>query len=176
MATPVTIFQLAKHILLVLRQHTITGDDWKLQKLCYFAHAHYLGLGHGPLVATQFQAWRDGPVSPELRNGRASIQSADPLPVELQAHVNRVLVDYAHKSTNELCELSHYDLIPKTPWKFVRRDTPDGEHSSEPIPDDVTQDYYTELLAVLGKPVEIGFEGTVEELFAHIRGQRVNAV
>lgn len=165
---PVTIFQLAKHILAVLRQHTIVADDWKLQKLCYFAHAHHLGLGLGPLVDTPFEAWRDGPVAPALRNNRQAITQAAPLPVEVQAHVNRVLVDYAHQSTAELCELSHYDVIPNTPWKVARQGIPDGAHASVCIDDATTAAYYRELLDLLDKPHEIVFEGTAAELLAEI--------
>lgn len=38
----------------------------KVQKLVYYAHGVYIGLGKGPLVEGDFQVWRYGPVHEEL--------------------------------------------------------------------------------------------------------------
>lgn len=39
----------------------------KLQKLCYFIQGYYLAINNGePLFNEDFQAWRYGPVSPDL--------------------------------------------------------------------------------------------------------------
>ena len=41
-------------------------DPMKLQKLVYFAHGWHLGFGEGPLSIDNAEAWRWGPVFPDL--------------------------------------------------------------------------------------------------------------
>ena len=41
-------------------------DPMKIQKLVYFAHGWHLGLEKGPLSSEHAEAWRWGPVFPDL--------------------------------------------------------------------------------------------------------------
>ena len=48
---------------------TAAGDEcsnMKLQKLVYFADGLHLAFGQGPLVREPFEAWKYGPVVPDL--------------------------------------------------------------------------------------------------------------
>ncbi len=57
-----TIFNVAAYILNI----TGTITTMKLQKLVYYSQAYYLVTTGYPLFNEGFQAWRNGPVCPEL--------------------------------------------------------------------------------------------------------------
>ena len=115
-------------------------DPMKIQKLVYFAHGWHLGYGLGALSAEYAQAWRWGPVFPELYHavkawGRGPVMN--PLHVfdrfvdgKLRWHtpripsehavatslVQRVWEVYGHMSGPALSQLTHE---PDGPWRVT---------------------------------------------------------
>ena len=56
----------AENIAAYIQEATGISDEWKLQKLVYYANAWALVWTGRPLVSDSFEAWRDGPVSRNL--------------------------------------------------------------------------------------------------------------
>ena len=59
-------------------------DPMKTQKLVYFAHGYHLGFQEGALSAENVQAWRWGPVFPELYHA-VKVYGSGPIMNPLQA-------------------------------------------------------------------------------------------
>ena len=57
---------IANRFLSIANREDASLDPMKIQKLVYFAHGWHLGHGHGPLSSERVQAWRWGPVFPDL--------------------------------------------------------------------------------------------------------------
>lgn len=56
----------SNHLVALAHQHGEAVTPLKLQKLVYFAHGWYLALKEQPLLKERVQAWKYGPVVPEL--------------------------------------------------------------------------------------------------------------
>ena len=72
----VSVFDVAKYIL----EKQGRMSTWKLQKLCYYSQAWHFTWTERRLIEEDFQAWRNGPVCPELffaHQGRFMIESKD---------------------------------------------------------------------------------------------------
>jgi uncharacterized phage-associated protein len=93
---------------------------YKLQKLVYYAQAWSLAWDNEPLFPEVIKAWKDGPVSPELRHQRVKTNvrtgRADNLSPEARRTVDAVLAFYGPMSANDLIELTHRE----TPWREAR--------------------------------------------------------
>lgn len=96
----------------------------KLQKLCYYAQAHYLERYNNKLMDTDFEAWVHGPVSPELYSlyknyNWSNIPKNDLdiyLPDEILVFLKDVFNTYNKYDANELEEKTHNEL----PWIEAR--------------------------------------------------------
>ncbi|OWP22703.1 hypothetical protein CBF90_05835 [Microbacterium sp. AISO3] len=127
----------------------------KLQKLCYIAQGWSLALRDDPLFAGDFEAWKNGPVSPQLyRQHRRSFSvsswpSGDPdaLSADERIILDAVLTNYEALTGLQLSAMTHE---PGTPWSETRRiaGVSDGESSDEPIPNDLIREHYRALLGV----------------------------
>jgi len=113
--------------------------SWTMHKLVFYAHAWSLVWDGTPLVADGFQAWRDGPVSPVLRQRGPGAGDAQKLSPESRATIDAVIAFYGSRSTQELIDLTHKEA----PWRDARGDLPPTAHSSAPIPDDGIRSYYS---------------------------------
>lgn len=60
-------------------QHRPPLTNLTIQKLAYFCHGWHLALSGKPLVDEQFEAWRFGPVLPELYH-TLKVFSSNPIP------------------------------------------------------------------------------------------------
>lgn len=94
-------------------------SNMKLQKLVYFAHGLHLALGKGPLISEQFEAWRYGPVVPELYQ-KFKGYFAGPIPIDhpysgisaklspfSDALVRKTYALFGRFSATRLSEISH---------------------------------------------------------------------
>ena len=142
-----TIFDVAKYIL----EKQSTMSTWKLQKLCYYSQAWTLAWDNVSLFDEEFEAWANGPVSPQLfekHRGKYMIDaSALPcgdsanLSEEQKDNINIVLAHYGDKEAYWLREQTHSEA----PWKDARGSLPDGVPSSALITKEAIGEYYGSL-------------------------------
>ncbi|RIY30397.1 hypothetical protein CJI49_03905, partial [Bifidobacteriaceae bacterium NR016] len=112
-----TIFNVASYILDIAG--TIT--TMKLQKLAYYSQAYSLATTGYPLFNEDFQAWRNGPVCPELfalhrgkfliRKGEFVLPSTDKLNDDSLTDGQKLLVE---KVCKKFAECSGSDLSAMT--------------------------------------------------------------
>lgn len=131
-------------------ERTDTITTMKLQKLAFYSQAQHLAQYGVQLFPEDFQAWRGGPVVPELyalHRGKFLIR-----PDELEGGDSSTLTDHersvidnvcaamGHATGAELSERTHRE----SPWLDAR----DGRKPSEPSDTVITQDamrsYYLE--------------------------------
>lgn len=139
-----TVFDVAKYIL----QKTGTITTMKLQKLVYYCQAWSLGWDGVPLFDDEFEAWANGPVSPDLfakHRGRFVVDSSflsDIPDYDFESDaietMDSVLEFYGDKEPQWLSELSHKEA----PWKEARVGIPIGVSCSNIITKDSMQQYY----------------------------------
>ena len=113
-----TIFDTAKFILEVCGKMS----TMKLQKLCYYAQVWSLVWDDAPLFDEDFQAWRNGPICPELfaqLKGKFSC-TADDIPGDssvfndMQRETLQLVLDhYSDKDMQWLAQLTRME----EPWK-----------------------------------------------------------
>ena len=139
-------------------------DPMKIQKLVYFGHGWHLGYGQGALSAEYAQAWRWGPVFPELYHA-VKIWGSGPIMKPVRAfHIDsgklrwntpripsnetfairlaeRVWEVYGHMSGLALSQLTHEQ---DGPWRVVR-DMHPGERDLV-IPNPLIRDYFARKL------------------------------
>lgn len=144
------IFDVAHYIL----QKLPGISTMKLQKLCYYVQSWSLAWDGLPIFDEDFEAWANGPVSPELYSKHRGqyLLDADDLKKYLSADklteleietIDIVLDDYGNKTPHWLSELTHKER----PWKETRGSLPLGERSNKIISKDLMQDYYAGLLS-----------------------------
>lgn len=140
------IFNTARYIL--QRQGTVS--TMKLQKLCYYAQAWALVWDDQPLFDEDFQAWKNGPVCPELfdvHRGRYSVSEED-IPIEYTSEpeltdeqrntIDNVLDFYGKKNAQWLSQLTHME----DPWKNARAGLSNSEPSTMVISKADMAEYY----------------------------------
>ena len=142
-----TVFDVARYIL----EHTGAISTWKLQKLCYYAQAWSLAWTGSPLFNEDFEAWRNGPVCPELFHRHKGMFKADASIVS-DANVNAltdderdtidtVLRDYGDMEPHELRAQSHVEA----PWKDARGGIDSMASCNTVITKDAMGEYYGSL-------------------------------
>lgn len=142
-----TVFDVAKYIL--KKQGTIS--TWKLQKLCYYAQAWTLAWTGNPLFDEDFEAWRNGPVCPELYHEHRGMFYVDKKDIKKgnsnnltddeKDSIDVVLRDYGDMRPYELRELTHNE----SPWVDARGDLPAEANCSTVITKEKMGDYYGSL-------------------------------
>jgi uncharacterized phage-associated protein len=119
----------------------------KLQKLVFYCQAWHLAFTGSPLFPETIQAWRRGPVVPELhRQHRGKYGVADwPTgtpgrldSVETQT-VEWVVGKYGEFSAEALSRMTHQEV----PWIVARGLAADSEKSSKPISHDQMRAFYS---------------------------------
>jgi len=103
-------------------------DAWKLQKLSYYVQSWSLVWDGDPIFEEKFEAWPDGPVSPDLHRDNKFYRSDGHLGTHIdgadsgkltdrqKAVIQSVLEFYGSMSKKELVELTHRE----TPWQESR--------------------------------------------------------
>lgn len=120
-----TITDVAAYIL----QNNGTMSTMKLEKLCFYSQAQSLSKRGIPLFDEDFQAWRNGPVSPTLFNlhrhlflihaGELDPFLPDGAPRLTDAEktlIDMVCGQLASKTGNQLSERTHAEA----PWRDAR--------------------------------------------------------
>lgn len=114
-------------------------DNLKIQKLLYFVHAWCLALlGVSPLPRNCIQAWRHGPVCPEIYRAMkdGDFLSMQPQRIEIknaELIIDLVAEHYGVKNSVYLSNRTHKEA----PWA-----TTFDESRDKPIPDDKMKKYY----------------------------------
>lgn len=121
----------------------------KLQKLAYYCQAWSLVWRERPIFNEDFQAWANGPVSPELFNKHKGIYilnnsflseySGFNFSDQDRHTIEAVLGFYGERDPFYLSELTHKEW----PWRSARGRTPLGEPSTNLITKESMQEYYT---------------------------------
>lgn len=138
-----TVFDVAAFI--VARTGSIS--PMKLQKLVYYAQAWSLVRGGGVLFDEPIQAWRYGPVCPQLYEQHRGADAV-PVPYPLgdqtrispaaQQTIVAVLRAYGKKSSPWLSDLTHRE----DPWKNARGSLPLEARSTTEITLEAMLTYY----------------------------------
>lgn len=118
----------------------------KLQKLAYYSQAWHLVWEDRPLFQNRFEAWANGPVSPDLyREHRGTFRvaswgkgDASALDYGEADSVDVVLKSYGDFTAYQLSEMTHHEL----PWMEARAGTPEGARSTAEISQGAMQDFY----------------------------------
>lgn len=142
-----TIFDVAKYILHKYGEMS----TWKLQKLCYYSQAWQLAWAEQPMFNENFEAWRNGPVSPDLfkvhkgmfmvDESTFSFANTNNLTEDEKETIDIVLDNYADMQPYELRAQTHSE----PPWKDARENLDDWENSNVIITKKAMYDYYGEL-------------------------------
>lgn len=137
----------AKDIAKYILSRTGKITTMALLKLVYYCQAWSYGWTKKPLCDATFQAWRDGPVEPDLfkiNQGNRFISShniSSPdhefSSIELSI-MNLVLYVYDEFTGEELSAMTHYDV----PWNESRKGLPNGAWCDNPITSESLIAYY----------------------------------
>lgn len=142
----------ANQFLRLARANGRVLTNMQLQKLVYIAHGYSLAILHKPLIRQSAQAWRYGPVIPDLyqalRQYGAGVVTK---PIELghseelsetdQELLVAVTAAYGRFTGPQLSTMTHR---AGTPWKHVYQ--PDASFNNDAIPNTLIEKHYTTLL------------------------------
>ncbi|GIJ48401.1 hypothetical protein Val02_52870 [Virgisporangium aliadipatigenens] len=123
----------------------------KLEKLVYYCQCWHLAHHRTRLFPETIEAWRQGPVVPELyrrHRGQYSIStwpqgSQETLAADEVATVDWVVARYGDFTPVELSRMTHNEL----PWRAARGALPDSAGSDEPIRTDIIEMFYSRQVA-----------------------------
>lgn len=140
-----TVFDVAAYILAEKGELTVM----KLQKLVYYSQAWHLAWTDEPLFDNRIEAWKDGPVCPELWQQHAyefkiaSVTGGNPekLNKRQAKSINKVLKFYGGKSSQWLSDLTHME----DPLMNARRGVASGARSNAEITHRAMLEYYSSI-------------------------------
>jgi uncharacterized phage-associated protein len=125
----------------------------QLLKLVFLCHGWMLGLYRQPLIRDEIQAWKFGPVIPELYRAVRSYRNQPVLrPVDRRRPnfdaleddlIGQVFDAYGRYSGPALSNITHE---PGSPWDQVWS----PRERSVPIPDEIIEAYYERLARQAG--------------------------
>jgi uncharacterized phage-associated protein len=118
----------------------------KLQKLVYYCQAWHLARHGEPLFPDDVQAWREGPVVPQLYAQHrkqylvADWRWGDPGAINGNAAeiLDWVASRYGGFSAERLSRMTHNEV----PWRIARGSRPETANSTEVMSHDVIRSYY----------------------------------
>jgi uncharacterized phage-associated protein len=121
----------------------------KLQKLVYYSQAWHIAWTDNVLFPERIEAWKDGPVCPDLfrlhakafRVSKLRGGNSQHLCADERDTVDRVLKHYAGKSPQWLSDLTHLEA----PWRDARRGLSSGAPSNAEITPQAMGTYYASL-------------------------------
>lgn len=123
-------FDIAKEFLLFAEKENKSIDTMKLLKLTYIAHGWYLGFYGKPLFSNEVQAWKYGPVIPDLyyvikRYGTGAV-NIDIVSLYAEHTVNKQDSDFLRDIWNTYKDKSGVELSARThrentPWYQVHK-------------------------------------------------------
>ncbi|WP_313666295.1 type II toxin-antitoxin system antitoxin SocA domain-containing protein [Shinella sp.] len=116
----------------------------QLLKLVYIAHGWHLEMRRAPLIINKIEAWKYGPVIPDVYNAfrQQGIDATTPVPVQSlpmsandQDLLEQIYNGYGRLSAMQLSDMTHE---PNGPWDQATRRW--GYFA--PIPDDLIRPHY----------------------------------
>ena len=121
----------------------------KFQKLAYYAQAWHVVWDGQALFDSEIQAWRNGPVCPELyeqHRGRFEITSwpqGNPgaLAKNERESIDAIVDTYGHLTAQQLSDLTHSE----DPWRNARAGLDPSAISKAPIAVAAMEEYYGSL-------------------------------
>jgi uncharacterized phage-associated protein len=130
----------------------------KLQKLCYYAYGYHLAWEERQLFPERFQAWANGPVSPDLyacHRGRFQLRPGeipgDPSVLDAgeQESVDLVLEGLGSYTAHQLSTMTHSE----GPWVEARKraDAAPLERSKEELRDEEIFEFFDALTLADGQ-------------------------
>ncbi|MBR5913976.1 MAG: DUF4065 domain-containing protein [Selenomonadaceae bacterium] len=144
----VSVFDVAKYIL----EKQGRMSTWKLQKLCYYSQAWHYTWTERRLIEEEFQAWRNGPVCPELFTAHKGMFMIDAtelskgdsskLDADEKDSVDVVLKEYGDREPYDLRTQSHSEA----PWINARGNLPEDASSDVVITVEDMGAYYGSLI------------------------------
>jgi uncharacterized phage-associated protein len=155
--------EIGNAILDIADQRGIALSNLSFNKIIYFAHAWYLAAESCSLVDSPFEAWRFGPVHPQIYqqmkrfgdkpiNGRLTridVDTGRDVPFEvcldqdIMAHVRTITEFYGFRSASWLVNASHE---PGAPWDQIWSAAESEPDPGMIIPDAVTREYFAQKL------------------------------
>ena len=134
----------------------------QLQKLTYYVQAWHTTIYGEPAFGAEFQAWKDGPVAPELHEryrglkwvGSAHGESSK-LTAEMNEIVGLVIAQYGLLDGEQLSLLTHAEM----PWLVARGDTPPEGRCQTPISLASMSEYYANKVLAGQTAFEIALVG-----------------
>lgn len=116
-------------------------DEMKLHKLLYFAQRENLAITNTKLFEENFEAWKYGPVSREIRMHYTPdgiyYKNQKEISAESAYIVKNVILQYGALASWKLSQLSHEEFS----WKNARKGIAEGENGDgEMAIDDIRQD------------------------------------
>lgn len=117
---------------IIKRYRELTGeclDEMKLHKLLYFTQRESFAILGQPAFASDFEGWKFGPVSREVRNNFMNgeiVVSTKPISDSMQYIVSNVIMEYGSLASWRLSELSHREIS----WINARKGLEPGENGS----------------------------------------------
>jgi len=122
-----TVNEIADHIIDICNKSGQLITNILLQKLTYYTQAWFLALYNKPLFKEEFEAWKYGPVQPELYERFKSFgygpinfkPETKILPDNIGEHIEMIIETYSEYSPSELVEISHKEK----PWKDAYLET-----------------------------------------------------
>ncbi|MBF7693293.1 Panacea domain-containing protein [Acinetobacter pollinis] len=145
-----TALQVADKILELGREKGLEFTQMQLLKLVYIAHGWMLGAYNKPLICNQIQAWKYGPVIPDLYSsikvfGASKINTDSLVGTQKDIFTEDELdvMEFTLKAygDNSAAKLSNITHMPDTPWSSVYNN--DGW--AEEIPDALIKQHYKKL-------------------------------
>lgn len=131
-------------------ERTDTITTMKLQKLAFYAQVQHLVTTGAPLFPEDFQAWRGGPVVPELyalhrgkfliRPGELSSGDSSALTDAERGLIDRVCSALGGMTGAELSERTHLE----SPWLHAREGLAPSAPSDAVITQEAMRSYYQE--------------------------------
>ena len=101
---------------IVIKYKEITGeelDEMKLHKLLYFTQRETLAVLGRPAFNGDFEGWKYGPVSKEVRHSFFDGEITEPtneVSDEIKYIVNNVILEYGSLASWKLSEISHKEI------------------------------------------------------------------
>ena len=94
-------------------------DQMKLQKLVYFAHGYHLAVYNEPLIEEDIQAWKYGPVVPEIYHAFKFYSNE---PIQTLKYVSKVSGFGFFKVSKDETEFDRNALDSlNTSWKLLKQ-------------------------------------------------------
>lgn len=120
---------------IIKRYRELTGeflDETKLHKLLYFTQREAFAILGEPAFDGEFEGWKYGPVSREVRNNFMNgeiVVPTQPISDSVQYIASNVIMEYGSLASWKLSELSHREIS----WNNARKGLAPSENGNRVI-------------------------------------------